>query len=141
MGWIRQAYAHNRRTLENSLFAGVVTGKPVDKDFHYGGLRGRLPATGYGLARALEKIMELKGIDKNEVNRVAVSGFGNVGSHFARLAQAGGYKIVGLSDSSGAIYSQDGFETQAVLEFKNQGQTISQYSQGKKCNKTIHQFE
>jgi len=51
--------------------------------------------------------------------RVAVQGFGNAGQHFARLAHHAGYNIVALSDSRGAIYSEEGLNPGPILRHKN----------------------
>ncbi len=96
MGWIFDEYS--KRHGEQPA---VVTGKPVEL---FGSL-GRNEATGRGVmyttrAAALEIGLELKGA------KVIVQGFGNVGYHAAKLlVEECGAVIVGLSTSSGAIYS------------------------------------
>src|SRR5438309_949192 len=63
--------------------------------------------------RALSCWMTWKGAS------VAVQGFGNVGSHYARLMHdEQGSKIVAVSDSKGGIYSEKGFDPKEVLAFK-----------------------
>lgn len=125
MAWLVDEYC--RLTGQNDL--GAITGKPLI----YGGSQGRESATGQGGFYILAELAKKINLIPKETS-IIIQGFGNVGSHFARLAQQGGYKIVGLSDSSGAIYSPDGFAPKAVLKFKNQGQKISQYSQGQKMS-------
>ena len=48
-----------------------------------------------------------------------VQGFGNVGYHCAKLLHADGYRIIGVSDSSGAIHDPDGLDPLAVMEHKH----------------------
>ncbi len=108
MNWIRQSFAHRQRTHENSSFAGVVTGKPAD--FGYGGIPGRVPATGYGLAVALEKIMELKSLNKSDFKRVAVVGFGNVGSFVSQFLAKRGFQVVAITDVDGGVYCPEGID-------------------------------
>src|SRR5262247_4903878 len=85
MAWIMDTYSmHVRHTV-----TAVVTGKPLE----LGGSLGRREATGRGCMivtrEALKKLgMPVKG------TRVAVQGFGNVGSTAARLMAEEGMKIV-----------------------------------------------
>ena len=76
----------------------VVTGKPI----HLGGSLGRVKATGRGVfvtGREAAKIhLELDGA------RIALQGFGNVGSAAAELFAAAGAKIVAFR-ISGVLYS------------------------------------
>src|SRR5947209_6667236 len=73
----------------------VVTGKPVE----LGGSRGRTEATGRGVAQVTLEV--LRGRAKRpEATRVAVQGFGNVGSVTAKTLAEGGCKIVAISDIS-----------------------------------------
>lgn len=117
MNWMRQAFAHRLRTHQTSSFAGVVTGKPLD--FGYGGIPGRTPATGYGLMVALNKIRELKKIGPASLTRVAVIGFGNVGSYVAKFLARQGFVIVAISDVNGGVYCPKGidFATLAHIKF------------------------
>jgi glutamate dehydrogenase/leucine dehydrogenase len=106
MKWIRQAFGQRLRTHQTSSLAGVVTGKPID--FGSGGIPGRTPATGYGLMVALNKIMKLKKLNPQNLNRVAVIGFGNVGYHIAGYLAQKGFKIVAVSDINGGVYNPEG---------------------------------
>jgi glutamate dehydrogenase (NAD(P)+) len=74
----------------------VVTGKPVD----LGGSRGRTEATGRGVAFVTLEVLLRMG-RRPEETRVAVQGFGNVGSITAKYLAAAGCPIVGLADVSG----------------------------------------
>lgn len=125
MAWMTDEYC--KLTQQNDL--GVITGKPLQ----YGGSKGRETATGQGGFYVLEELAKKMNLVPAHTS-IIIQGFGNVGGNFAMLAQKGGYKIVGLSDSSGAIYSQDGFDPQAVMEFKKQDNRIIKYNQGKKIS-------
>jgi glutamate dehydrogenase (NAD(P)+) len=87
----------------------VVTGKPVD----LGGSRGRHEATGRGVAFVTFELLRRLG-KPVEGTRVAVQGFGNVGS-FAALAQAG-CKVVGISDVSGGYADPKGIDIAKAME-------------------------
>lgn len=98
----------------------VVTGKPL----HCGGSEGREEATGLGGFYVLEKLVEKLKLKKPL--KVAIQGFGNVGSHIAILLQQNGYEIVALSDSKGGIYKIDGtLDSGAVRECKKTNKSIS----------------
>ncbi|MCL5090376.1 MAG: glutamate dehydrogenase, partial [Patescibacteria group bacterium] len=81
--------------------AATFTGKPVE----FGGSLGRTEATGRGGVYVLNELA--KHLDKpKEKLKIAIQGMGNVGYFFALLAQKQGYKIVGVSDSKGAIVGE-----------------------------------
>ena len=89
----------------------VVTGKPVD----LGGSRGRHEATGRGVAFVTFELLRRMG-KPIEGTRIAVQGFGNVGS-FAALALAqAGCKIVGISDISGGYADPKGIDIGNAME-------------------------
>ena len=89
----------------------VVTGKPVD----LGGSRGRHEATGRGVAFVTLELLRKMG-KPIEGTRVAVQGFGNVGS-FAALALAqAGCRIVGVSDVTGGYAVPGGVDVRAAME-------------------------
>lgn len=88
----------------------VVTGKPVG----IGGLPGRTEATGYGVATATrEGIANILG---REVagSKVAIQGFGNVGSWAARFLAELGAKVVAVADISGGYYDAEGLDVVAM---------------------------
>jgi glutamate dehydrogenase/leucine dehydrogenase len=107
---------------------GVVTGKPIA----IGGSLGRDEATArgamYATREAAKRIkLNLKGAT------VAVQGFGNAGSHYARLMQDElGAKIVAVSDSKGGIYGDKGFDPKEVLKFKEKTGSVVGFAGTKK---------
>src|SRR3989440_2581080 len=120
MAWIMDTYSmHHRHTV-----TAVVTGKPVEM----GGSLGRREATGRGCMfvtrEALAKLdMSLKGA------RVAVQGFGNVGSVAADLMAKEGAVIVGVSDKSGALYNAKGLDVPALLTWVREHRQLAGYPQ------------
>ncbi len=91
---------------------GIVTGKSIE----VGGALGRHEATGRGVMFATLGVLQRLGMDVEGV-RVAVQGFGNVGSIAARLLADEGAKIVGISDVSGAFHCPAGFDMEQVLAY------------------------
>jgi len=108
MAWVMDTYSmHVRHTV-----TAVVTGKPLD----LGGSLGRKEATGRGLRIVCDKALAKLGM-KREGCRVAVQGFGNVGSMSALLMHQAGYRIVGVADIHGGLYNEKGFEIPALVDW------------------------
>ncbi len=101
----------------------VVTGKPVS----LGGSLGRDAATGRGVVYAYREAARALGLHADET-RIVVQGFGNVGSWAARILAQLGCRLVGVSDSSGAIHSPDGIDPEALLRHLSDGGKVVQYA-------------
>ena len=89
----------------------VVTGKPVD----LGGSRGRHEATGRGVAFVTLELLRKMG-KAVDGTRVAVQGFGNVGSYAALALSQAGCKIVAVSDISGGYADPKGIDVARAME-------------------------
>jgi len=115
MAWIMDTYSmHMRKTVTS-----VVTGKPLN----IGGSRGRIEATGRGVKVVCVESLRHLGMDV-EGCRVVIQGFGNVGSNAARLMQEEGFKIVGVAERDGGLYSAGGIDIHQLLEYKYRNNTI-----------------
>jgi glutamate dehydrogenase (NAD(P)+) len=110
MAWILDEF--NKNTGEDS--PGVITGKPVA----VGGSLGREAATGRGVMVNTLAALKKMGLSPNKVTAV-VQGFGNVGSHAARLLSEKGVKIVGIGDHSASYYNEGGIDIKAAIEFSS----------------------
>jgi glutamate dehydrogenase (NAD(P)+) len=105
MAWIMDEYSRF-----HGFHPGVVTGKPVEL---FGSL-GRDEATGRGVLIATEELLRTQGRGIADVSCI-IQGFGNVGSHAARLfAQAGG-RVVGLGDHTASFYDPAGLDVASAL--------------------------
>jgi glutamate dehydrogenase (NAD(P)+) len=109
MAWIFDTYSMNK----GYSVLGVVTGKPLE----VGGSVGRVEATARGAAFCVREALRKQDVSI-EGRRVAVQGFGNVGSNLALILSDQGAKIVALSDSTGGIHNADGIDVRAALEHK-----------------------
>jgi len=118
MNWIKDTY----ETLENTTEPGVITGKAVES----GGSEGRVEATGRSTMLATREILSYLDTHVEDVT-VAVQGYGNAGWIAAKLLEDHGATVVAVSDSSGAIRSQDGFDTRAVKDHKNETGSVVGY--------------
>ena len=98
--------------LEGASVIEIVTGKPLAM----GGSLGRKEATGRGIAVVAGEI--LKRLDRQPADtRVAVQGYGNVGSVAAALLHKMGWKVVAVSDMSGGMTRTDGLDIPAINRF------------------------
>jgi glutamate dehydrogenase (NAD(P)+) len=93
----------------------AVTGKPVE----VGGSLGRVDATGRGVSICTLAALEHLG-QKAHATRVAVQGFGNVGSVSARLLEEAGCTIVAVSDEYGGLYSPLGLPVRKLIEYRRE---------------------
>lgn len=90
----------------------VITGKPVG----VGGSLGRGDATARGVIYNIREAAKELGMNLDGT-RVAIQGYGNVGSHAHRLMEEQlGAKVVAIGDAEGAIYSDDGLEYNKILD-------------------------
>lgn len=104
-----------------------ATGKPANlcmKTFGKLGEKCGIPhefgSTGFGVAQATLVATEIRGIDIKK-SKVAIHGFGNVGTFTYRYLRDFGATIIAVADSSGAIFSEsglDGEEIQKVIQEK-----------------------
>lgn len=115
IGWMADEYAR----IARSQVPAVITGKPPGR----GGSAGRSAATGRGAVQVLDIMAERQKKSPKELT-VAVQGFGNAGSHFAKLAHQRGYRIVALSDSKGAIRSDNGLDPAPIWQHKQQSREL-----------------
>lgn len=117
MAWIVDTISMHH----NSMFMpGLVTGKPKV----LGGSEGRDTATGRGgyfiLQETLKQLnMKLAGA------RVAVQGFGNVGSSIARFAVEGDAKLLAVADARGGVYSAHGIDPIALKEHERRTGSVT----------------
>jgi glutamate dehydrogenase (NAD(P)+) len=104
MAWMMDAYSSG-----HGYTPAIVTGKPLD----LGGAPGREAATGRGVVYVLEAACKRWGVDLSAC-RVAIQGFGNVGSWVARSLHELNVSVVAVSDVSGAIDKGDGLDIPAL---------------------------
>ncbi|WP_395317588.1 Glu/Leu/Phe/Val dehydrogenase [Variovorax sp. UC74_104] len=125
MAWMMDTYSMN----VGGTATGVVTGKPL----HLGGSLGRVKATGRGVFVTGREAARRLGMDLRGA-RIAVQGFGNVGSVAAELFAEAGAKIVAVQDHTGTIVNSNGLDlaklvpisrTDGVVGFKAGGDIVS----------------
>ncbi len=118
MAWIMDTYSmHKRHTV-----TAVVTGKPVSM----GGSLGRREATGRGCMFATREALKRLGMPMRGA-KIAVQGFGNVGSVAAQLLAEQGASIVAVSDKSGGIYNEKGLDLGDVVRWIKEKRLLGGY--------------
>jgi glutamate dehydrogenase (NAD(P)+) len=123
MAWILDEYSSRQ-----GYTPAVVTGKPIS----LGGSLGREEATGRGVMYVMEEYARDFGIPLKD-GRVVIQGFGNVGSHLARLLDVESHaKVVAVSDVEGGIYNDKGLDIPGLLAHVAQKRPVSEWKGGKR---------
>ena len=121
MAWFSDTYSmHVGHTS-----TAVVTGKPVSM----GGSLGRREATGRGVMIVARESAKHLGFSLKGA-RVAVQGFGNVGSIAAELLVQQGSKVVGVTDWKGGIYTPNGLDIPALIAHVDTHRTVAGFTGG-----------
>ena len=111
MAWMTDEYIK----LSGESAFGTFTGKPVE----LAGSLGRGKATGLGISIIMGEALKKQGKDIRGA-RIAVQGFGNVGSFTAKCAHDMGAKIVAIAEWNVVLYNKDGLDIDALMEYKAQ---------------------
>ena len=109
MAWIFDTYSMN---VGHSVL-GVVTGKPLA----VGGSVGRDGATARGSLYCIRTALQKQGSRLHDT-RIAIQGFGNVGSNLAALLSEEGVRMIAVSDSGGGIHNAYGIDIPAAIAYK-----------------------
>ncbi len=131
MAWIADTYLTLVRNEIDAL--ACVTGKPVP----FGGIRGRVEATGlgvfYGLREACSHAddMQALGLEPGLAGkRVIVQGFGNVGYHAAKFFSEAGAKVVAIAEYDGAVVSEAGLDIEQLNEYRQNTGSVLRFPGG-----------
>ncbi|MBI5109004.1 MAG: Glu/Leu/Phe/Val dehydrogenase [Rhodocyclales bacterium] len=108
MAWMMDTYSVN----VGHTASGVVTGKPVA----LGGSLGRHEATGRGVFIAAREAGKRSAVPIRG-SRVAVQGFGNVGSIAARIFAEHGAVIVAVQDAEATLFNPAGIDVAAAIAY------------------------
>lgn len=111
MAWMADTYINFAESSTKVTARGVVTGKPLE----FGGSAGREKATGQGLVYVLEELLPGMNMDISKLS-FSLIGYGNVGSWTGRLLQAKGAQLKTVLDHTGAIFSENGIDAEALAE-------------------------
>ena len=129
MAWIVDTYNSMSGNELDSL--GCVTGKPVPQ----GGIRGRVSATGkgvaYGIREACNVAADMKRLGLStglQDKTVVVQGLGNVGYHSTKFLVDEGATIIAMAEYDGAILNRDGLDVEDVMAHRKEHGSFEGYA-------------
>ena len=116
MAWMLESY----EKLMKTSAPGTFTGKPVE----LGGHEGRNESTGLGVVITTREALKKLKLKPRQTTAI-IQGFGNVGQFAAKHYEELGVKVIGYSDSSGAIFNEKGIKFKEVLAHKKKEGKLS----------------
>jgi len=141
---ILRAMASSLRNEEDYIFAPDMgtdeecmawikdeVGRVVGLPREVGGIPlDEIGATGWGLSHVTDVALKFCDFDIAGA-RIVVQGFGAVGKNTALFLRDKGAILVATADTQGAIYNAEGLDIDALVELKEQGKSVTDYSGGK----------
>jgi glutamate dehydrogenase (NAD(P)+) len=124
MAWMMDQYARY-----HGHSPAVVTGKPLD--LH--GSKGREAATGRGVLYVCREMLRDLSLPMKGT-RFAIQGFGNVGSHAARLLAEEGGTVVAVSDVHGGVQSPSGLDIPSLFDHVKRQGTVRGFGGATPCS-------
>jgi len=115
MAWIFDTYSMNK----GHSVLGVVTGKPLT----IGGSLGREEATSRGVVYVIQDACRKLDLRLDGL-RVAIQGFGNVGTNLAQFLHELGAVVIAVSDSAGGFLNPNGIDVPGALARKGETRTL-----------------
>jgi glutamate dehydrogenase (NAD(P)+) len=115
MAWMMDAFS-----AAHGYSPAIVTGKPLS----LGGQPGREAATGRGVIYILDAYARQHGLELPGL-RLAIQGFGNVGSWAATEAASRGCRIVAVSDRFGGVHREGGLPVSELVDIAKRGGKVS----------------
>ncbi len=122
MVWIMDTYMNVIGFNEKNAVRRVVTGKTITA----GGSYGRETATGQGVVHCITEWAKDRRFNLNGCSFV-VQGFGNVGSHCAKILAKLGASLVAVGDYKGYIANPEGLNTHKLSEHVAQTGSVEGY--------------
>ncbi len=108
MAWIMDTFSmHHGHTIP-----GVVTGKPLA----IGGTRGRRESTSRGAFHCIVAAARARGVTLDGA-RVAIQGFGRVGTILGEMLSGAGARVVAIADDRAAVAHAGGIDVTAAVEW------------------------
>ncbi|PMB75577.1 MAG: glutamate dehydrogenase [Fervidicoccus fontis] len=125
MAWMVDEYSK----LTGRNVPAVFTAKPPE----LWGNPVRIYSTGYGVAVMAKEAADLW-MGGLKGKKVAVHGFGNVGSYAAYWISKFGAKVIAISRSRGSVYDPEGIDVELALKSPEILKDIRNYPRGQKSN-------
>ena len=109
MSWMIDEYIK----LSGEASFGTFTGKPVELN----GSLGRTKATGLGISIVIAQALAKMGKSMNGA-KIAIQGFGNVGSFTAKCSHDMGAKIIAIAEWNTILFNEGGLDIDALMAYK-----------------------
>ncbi len=122
MVWLMDTYMNVVGMNDKNAVKHVVTGKTVTS----GGSLGRESATGQGVVHCIIEWARDQGFRLDGCT-FSVQGFGNVGSHTARILSKLGASLVAVGDYRGYISNPEGINAHKLLEHVQKTGSVAEY--------------
>jgi glutamate dehydrogenase (NAD(P)+) len=119
MAWIMDTYSQ----LKGYAIPEIVTGKPVI----IGGSLGRKEATGRGVVYCIMEACKVLNKNLDHHTKVAIQGFGNVGSAAAKKLEKSGAKVIAVSDAKTGVYNKNGLDYRKLISWVKENKTLEAY--------------
>jgi glutamate dehydrogenase/leucine dehydrogenase len=127
MGHIRDCISYSHGTsITNGCY---VTGKPAV----LGGIVGRREATGNGAVATVVAACDAKNLHMDRL-RVAIHGFGNVGSAAARAFVRRGASVIAVADVSGGLFDDNGLDIERLSVYAEATGSIKGFTGGREMS-------
>ncbi len=97
------------------------------------GIPHEFGSTGFGVAQATKIAAEISGINIKGA-KIAIHGFGNVGTFTYKYLTQMGANIVAIADKNGAVLAENGFDPEIMEELILNMRYITDYPKGKKIS-------
>ncbi|HET6610741.1 MAG TPA: Glu/Leu/Phe/Val dehydrogenase [Kofleriaceae bacterium] len=122
MVWMMDTYMNVVGQSEKNSVRRIVTGKSISS----GGSHGRKEATGMGIVHCISEWAHDHNFNLDGATFI-VQGFGNVGSHCAKLLSKMGAILVGTGDYKGYIANPEGLNSHKLMEHVARNGTVANY--------------
>jgi glutamate dehydrogenase (NAD(P)+) len=130
MVWMMDTYMNIRGDGDKNASRGVVTGKTITG----GGSYGRETATGQGIVHCITEWARDRRFELNG-STFTVQGFGNVGSHAAKILARTGATMTATGDYKGYIFNGDGINPFKLSEYVGKTGSVFGYPSAKSISR------
>src|SRR5262245_24490488 len=130
MVWMMDTYMNVVGMTDKMSVRRIVTGKTITS----GGSHGREQATGRGLVHCISEWAREKHFNLDG-STFTVQGFGNVGSHTARILSKMGATLVAVGDYRGYIANPEGLNPFKLADHVAQTGSVVEYRHGKSISR------
>ena len=128
MVWMMDTYMNGFGAQTKNANRGVVTGKSLNA----GGSVGRTKATGQGVVFAIDEWAEENNFNLDSASFI-VQGFGNVGSHAAKILSKAGSQLLAVNDHTGSIKNERGIDANDLAEYVKANGGVAGYPDAEPC--------